>query len=233
MAIDPRKRQKQLEKKAAKRKAVQAARKNEHQGALLFAARQLANVGKYPIHECLVPERLFELGIGTVIISRRLLNGDIAASFFLIDVYCLGVKFVFFGVMSEIEYQLKVAGLSGNEEHVAVDPSCARKLIEEAKAYAKQIGFDPHPDYHSGKKIFGDIEAGACSEEFTFGKDGKPYFISGPRDTLEKCKMIINTLTRKLGPDGFHFIIQGSRKVLERGFGGDPELPDPLQEWEE
>ncbi|MFZ0928039.1 MAG: hypothetical protein WAN11_05545 [Syntrophobacteraceae bacterium] len=64
MAIDPGKKQKQLEKKAARSKAVHAARKTAHGGGTWSSTKQLAVAGNSPIHECLVPAGLFEIGIG-------------------------------------------------------------------------------------------------------------------------------------------------------------------------
>lgn len=224
MAIDQKKRQKQLEKKAAKRKAVQAARKDAHPGGFLSPARQLAVAGNSPIHECLVPERLFEVGIGNVIVSRKLPSGDIGVSFFLLDVYCLGVKDAFFQIMSEIEYLRKLLTLGDHEKFGRVDPSCARKLVENAEAYAKQIGFDPHPDYRLARRIFGDVDAGACLTGFQFGKDGKPFFVSGPKDTPARCRKIMHTLLKRFGPEGFHYLIQGEKAVLQREFGIQPRL---------
>jgi hypothetical protein len=212
MAIDPRKKQKQLEKKAARRKAVHAARKTTHVGGMWSSAKQLAVIESSPIHECLMPAGLFEIGIGNVIVSRKLPSGDIGASFFLVDVFCLGVKNAFFQVMTETEYLRQVGRLGGEEELGSVDPSCARKLVENAKGYAKQIGFDPHPDYRSARKIFGDIDAAICPTDFTFGKDGMPFFVSGPNDTPAKCRKIIGTLSRRFGPDGFHFLMVGAEE---------------------
>jgi len=54
---------------------------------------------------------------------------------------------------------------------------------------------------------FGDIDAGECTEEFTYGKDGKPYFFAGPYDSRSRCREILNILTSRLGADGFHYTI--------------------------
>jgi hypothetical protein len=51
--------------------------------------------------------------------------------------------------------------------------SCARKLVEEALACAKDLGFEPHADYRIARFIFGDIEANACPARFTFDQNGK------------------------------------------------------------
>ena len=207
MAIDPRKRQKQLEKKTSKRKAVQAARKDTHAGGISSSARQIVVAGISPILECLMPEGLFEVGIGNVIVSRKMPNGDIGASFFLVDVYCLGIKFAFFQTMPGTEYVRKLASLGRHETFTRMHPTCARKLVEDAEAYAGEIGFDPHPDYQLARKIFGDVDAGECQTEFTFGKDGKPFFIAGPKDTPARCNKIMDILLKRFGPDGFHYMM--------------------------
>lgn len=208
MAIDPRKKQKQLEKKAARRKEVRAAKKDTHgpDGAW-SSARQMDAALRSPIHECLTPEELFSRGIGNVIVSRKLPNGDIAASFFLLDVYCLGVKSAFFLTVPESEYIRKAGTIDQSEKLMNVDPSYARKLVEGAAAYAKEIGIAPHPDYQLAGRIFGDIDAGSCSTEFVFGKDGKPFFVRGLNDTPARCRKIMDALSKRFGPDGFGYLM--------------------------
>src|SRR5438128_2555043 len=65
----------------------------------------------------------------------------------------------------------------------------------------------PHPDYHKAKVLFGDVDLAECKEEFEFGKDGKPLYISGPFESARRSQEIVNTLTHRCGPDGFHFLI--------------------------
>ena len=207
MALDARKRQQKLAKKAAKRKAVLATKKYAGQGeSFLSPVGQTLPAVDAPIHECLMPERLFDIGLGSVIVSRRLPNGFIGAAVFLVDVFCLGIKDAFYSRLSQAEYAQRVAHLQ-HETFKPLQPACARKLVEEAEAYARDLGFPPHPDYQRARRIFGDIEATACSEHFVFGKDGKPFFMSGPYDTPARCRNIIDTLTQRCGPEGFHYTV--------------------------
>ena len=157
-----------------------------------------------PIHECLVPDSLFDIGIGNVIVSRKMPNGFIGAAFFLVDVFCLGIKDVFYEALSPAEYDSRVSSLQ-HETFRALHPTCARKLVEGAEAYARDLGFPPHPDYQRARQIFGDLDATACPTHYVFGRDGKPFFLSGPYDTPAKCRRIIETLTRHCGIDGFNF----------------------------
>src|SRR5947209_19536193 len=107
MARDERKRQQQLVRKAAKRKQKALGLKSaaSQSTSAMSPARQMQLALTAPIHECLVPEGLFGMGIGEVLFGRKLPNGDVAASLFLLDVYCLGVKNAFFRVFSEYDYR--------------------------------------------------------------------------------------------------------------------------------
>jgi hypothetical protein len=203
MATDPRKRQKQLAKKKAKRKTAAAAKKMVDKLGGLFSQTTLE---KAPIYECLAPSRLFETGIGTVIMARKMPTGEIGAGFFMLDVWCLGVKNAFFTILTLPEYQQQLLEIRQRENLQTIPPPCARKLVEGSAAYAKELGFSPDSDYKKAKTVFGNIKAEECPEDFEFGKEGKPFYMNGPYDTPEKSRKILNQLTKKCGPDGFHYI---------------------------
>jgi hypothetical protein len=205
MALDERKRQKKLARKAAKRKKALATRRKEFPAQ----ASSVAFAAEMPIHECLIPGTLKDQGIGNVVISRKMPNGDIAAGFFLVDTYCLGVKNCFFAVIPPATYAQKIGQLVRDEMAESVEPACAVKLIQGAVAYAAHLGFHPHKDYQTTKVIFGSINPDACQREFEFGKDGKPFYISGPNESWADSERIIASLTRQLGPDGFHYMVVG------------------------
>jgi hypothetical protein len=86
---------------------------------------------------------------------------------------------------------------------------CARQLVEGSEAYARELGFNPHADYQRTRQIFGDLDATACPILYVFGKDGKPFFMSGPYDTPARCRRSIDTLTRHCGLEGCHFTVAG------------------------
>lgn len=197
MTTDPKRRQKALAKKAAKRKEkAKALRSRGHLPVL--GSRVIAQA---PIYECLVPRELFDNGIGNVIVSRRLPDGEIAAGVFLLDVFCLGVKNAFLRTMTPGEYRALVDSVARNETPRPVEPAAARKLIEGAVAYAKDLGFAPHPDYRQTRLVLEGIDASVWAAEYVYGKDGKPLYISGPNDTAARSRQIVETLQRHHGPD--------------------------------
>src|SRR5260370_27895552 len=146
--------------------------------------------------------------MGWVLLSRQLPNGAIALAMFLVDRYCLGVKDALADITGRFTYESDYLGkMRGQFQVRKLDPRAARKLIEGAVDYARQFGFPPHVDYHVARHLFGDLDGGACAEEFEFGKDGKPIFIAGPHDTPERCRQIMSMLEHRYGPDGYHYLI--------------------------
>jgi hypothetical protein len=158
-----------------------------------------------------VPEKLFDTGLGTVVWTRRTPQGSIAISSFIADVFCLGVKNALFNITSEEQYEITVkprlTETHGDQAFENIHPSCARKLIEGAIDYAKDLGFVPHRDYQHAKGIFGDIDAQACPARFTCGNEGKPFYIRGPNESLVQAKRIISQLQAKCGEGHFHYLV--------------------------
>ena len=206
MAFSEKQKQKKLTKKKQKRKAHT---KGLNQN--LAAMDKAKSYSKYPIHECLIPSNLFESGLGTAIVTRRTLEGDIAICAFIVDVFCLGVKNALFKVVSENEYEhsLKPQIIESNNgiEFEKIHQTCARKLIEGAVQYANNLGFNSHPDYKNTKNIFGDIDSSACPVKFVYGKEGKPYYMRGPNESMNDSKKIIDKLSKKCGEDGFDYVV--------------------------
>lgn len=204
MTIDEKRRQQKLARKAARRKARVPSQKPSWLPGGRFSPAQAAD---YPIQDCLVPEQLFEVGLGQIILTRSLPSGDLAMAVFLLDVFCLGVKNALYTVIAPQDYALqrrRIEDSGGPLERV--HPSCLRKLVEGGVDYARKLGFPPHADYAQAARLFGDIDAAACPVRYTYGQDGKPFYISGPNESPAQSRRILNTLSRKLGPEQFHFM---------------------------
>jgi hypothetical protein len=205
VATNPRKHQKQQERRAAKRKAKhQHLTRDRHTGL----AERLAAAAAYPVLHSWATEDLWTQGLGWVCLSRELPSGQVAFVVFLVDRYCLGVKDVQADVGGRYAYEDQIVSKARRDFTVReMSPAAVRKLVEGAVAYADALGLHPHPDYARARHIFGSIDAADCTEEFEFGKDGKPFFVAGPNDTPERCRRILKTLEEACGPDGFHYLI--------------------------
>lgn len=196
MALNQKALQKKRAKKAEKRKAVKKA------GAATvlrgFTGEWAAAIAS-PIADALVPRNLFDVGMGMIIFSRKLPDGRLALASFLVDSFCLGVKNALYKILDSQEYaQIVEQSNSWSEGTLeSEEPAYARKLVESAAAYAKSLGFDPHPDYQIAKTLFGNVNSADCTEEFEFGLNGKPVYIAGPDDTPAIQNRILKQLDKQ------------------------------------
>jgi len=206
MTVDPRKRQKKLERRKAKQKQE---RRELAQRRPQSLSLQLEEAATAPILHCCVMADIWQSGMGQVLVSRQLRNGNVAVAIFLLDVYCLGVKNAMALIASRPKYDIDVYGkIARDYTLLPLKPECARKLVEGAARYALDLGFSPHADYDTARLIFADISEDACTEEYTFGKDGKPFFVAGPHDRQSRCDQILRTLRHRCGDDGYHFLVE-------------------------
>ena len=204
---DAAQRQRKLAAKAARRKAVVAEKKKlEVSSASLVGCIRVASKG--PFVRCLMPSNLFDIGIGHVVVARALPSGLLGSAYFLVDVFCLGIKDVFYAEIGENELRSRLAGQDEAQRFIEVEPARARKLIRDAAAYAAGLGLPAAEDTPAIEAIFGDVDAGACSETFAFGKDGKPFFVSGPNDTPARIRAITRALEESRGPGGWDYMVE-------------------------
>ncbi len=232
MALDPKKRQKKLAKRKAQRKEKVKKLTVQQQHQLAYQSNPVAFARRYPLHQCLSNVTVFAGGMGTVVVSRTAPNGDIVMGVLLLDTFCLGVKSAFARVLMPYEYDEMVAQMRQREMLQAVEPSYARKLVEESVVYAATLGFKPDPDYLTAREIFGDIDANECTDQFTFGKDGQPFYMSGPLDSPLKRRQIVATLEKNVGIGNFNFILHSGGGIDLDEFD-DGEFDDDDFEYED
>jgi hypothetical protein len=159
--------------------------------------------------EALRSAKLFDSGCGYLVVGRFKADGRVEAGFFLLDVFCLGVKDAGFHRFNSVaDYQESLLDrLFRDEEPVRMTPTAARKLAEEAVSYARGLGFSPGVDYKKASRVFGGITTADCHEEFVFGKDGKPFYIQGPSDPPARAERILHVLEARCGEGGYHYIV--------------------------
>lgn len=208
MALNQKALQKKRAKKSQQRKEARTKLSESLRAGWSFGS-EWAAAATAPVADVLVPSSVFEQGMGTVWFSRRLMEGRYALSVFLVDAYCLGVKNALYALAEPDDYARQLAVTQQQYPDLRREhPAYARKLVEGAAAYAKDLGFEPHPDYKLARLIFGDVDAHACPAAFTFGREGKPFFISGPNQTLKDQKRIMRTLEKRCGPGGFDYVLE-------------------------
>ncbi len=220
MTSDPRRRQKKLAKKAGKRKEKKHELVRQKSQSL---GQRLELAASAPVLTCWRQEDLFKIGMGHVMFSRQLPDGTVAFGLFLVDAFCLGVKDAMSGIIGRFEFDSRFAPYKLPYKTQAMDAATTRHLVEGAVEYARTLGFAPHPDYLKACRIFGDVDPRQSREEFTFGQEGKPHFMSGPYDTPQRCRHILNTLEQKCGRGNFGFTVRSLEDIPE-ALQGDAEL---------
>ncbi len=156
------------------------------------------------LYECLMD---ITQGLASVVVSRRVPEGGFIAAFYLVDIYCLGLKSTGAKYFEEKwQYQAFIDDFKGKLENLApATPMYAYNVIWGGIEYAEDNGIDIiDKDFKCTQYL---IPAADKIDyiEFAFGENGKPLYISGPYDNAQA---IIAKLTAKLGKDGFHYVSQ-------------------------
>lgn len=217
MPRDERHRQKKLLKR--KQKAKAASKWRNAQNVMEASPRALVRKAReYPILECLINDNWDTEeggGFAQIVIARQQPDGDIAFGVYLVDMYCLGLKSTFCNAgFSLSKYRNEIASKMIREaKPKRCPPELVHQIIYQGIDYAAQFGFKPDRDFKWSHYLL--EERGTLEEPYklTFGKDGKPLFVSGPYDNVD---VIIRRLEKYAGPGNYDYMI----------FTGDPPMGD-------
>jgi hypothetical protein len=203
--------QKRIAKQKAKRSVKRSlwSRINSKDPAI-----RLQSVEKLPVVQTLVGSRLWDDGIGYLAIVREESTGGLIFGLFLVDVFCLGVKNAFWRTGSRANLNEFIEQLETSQKMRAITPACLVKIVKGAVEYAQSFGFPPHPDYRHASKLFDGIDPSNCPNQFEFGREGKPFYIQGPNESLA----VATAISQRIEHAGGHFILKLS--------GPDPDLEE-------
>ncbi len=141
-------------------------------------------------------------GLGLVIVARSVSNRFRYCSY-LVDYWCLGVKDAIGPrQVDRYKYEQFVQHAYGMypEGFAEITLQQAQDMIFGAVEYAAKLGLKPHADFAAAKDHLGEWNH---KTELEFGQDGKPFFMSGPYDNVNK---IMRTLTQTVGANNFDFV---------------------------
>jgi hypothetical protein len=154
----------------------------------------------WPVHE---DPTVGTDGLVAILVARQHRYDKVSVCGYLADVYCLGVKNALgpeimddFGLRGFVRQYF--SGFHGDP--LAAPIELAREVVFGSLEYARGLGFDPHPDFAAAA---GHLGPWTPPSTITFGKDGKPLYISGPYDNP---RPIIRTLERAVGAGNFEFM---------------------------
>ncbi|MCD6506617.1 hypothetical protein J7M22_08330 [Candidatus Poribacteria bacterium] len=222
MARSEARRQKKLMKKRRKDKM----RRKRKQGIFpdISKTKMILNAREYPIHECLINSSWREQGIASILLSRRQLDGRIVFGLYLVDIFCLGLKDTFCNAdVSLLTYEREVKPRAYSaDEPVECPIPLAHSIIYGGIEYAERLGFKPHRDFKLSKHILEEPDK-IERVEVEFGKDGKPFYISGPHDDLRRIKNVIKQLEERVGSGNYEVLIRLGDETEVMELLKDPE----------
>jgi hypothetical protein len=207
MPKDQKRRQKSLERHAAKRKQRKHALVRQAAPSTSSPRGAIRSAAKWPLYECLISRDWEEPGeLVQILVARSSPEGAIGASVFLVDLGCLGVKNAFTRYfLSRGEYEALRRSISESQRLKKADLDLAAKIIQEGINYAERLGFKPHPDYYDAAMLLEGADPAACPTPIPLGVDGKPFFVSGPHDNVPR---IMAKLERAVGPGNYDFVAE-------------------------
>ncbi len=143
-------------------------------------------------------------GLGLVVIARAARYNQITVCSYLLDIWCLGVKDTIPPrTVDRIKFKEFTESLfepfPGKPQEVPLE--VAQGMIFSACEYALSLGFQPHKDFEKSRSHIGEWDERIRIE---CGRDGKPFYVSGPHDNPQK---IMETLKRSRGENNFDFLI--------------------------
>lgn len=205
MGLDQSRRQKKLMKKLQKDKL----RRKKQGGSTYFewfgAKRKVRLARQFGFYECLINPSWKDKGLAVITVSRRQPDGDLVFGVFLVDIYCLGLKNTFCNADFSISrYKTELLPkIYAEQKPVECPIPLAHRIIYGGIAYAEQFGFEPNEDFNLSQYVLDEKDSIEPCQDVEFGKDGKPFFISGPDDDVEH---IIRQLESTAGTGNFDYL---------------------------
>jgi hypothetical protein len=183
--------------KEQKRIAKQKAKRAEKRSSLMRRTSsdptiRLQRAKSWPIVRALAAAELWESGIGDLAIARQESEGQLVFGIYLVDVYCLGVKNAMWRAGTLGDFEDLIHHIEQNETMRSISPACLVKIVNGAVEFARSYGFAPHADYRHASMLLQGIDPATCPEEFTFGRDGRPFYIQGPHESPAEIMAIMD-----------------------------------------
>jgi hypothetical protein len=199
-------RQRKLEKKRKKR----AARKRTRGEAIRKPGGNQALIrlaSRAPFGPCAVSRGWDDDGglpsLVTALVTHGLPDGRLLPSLAMVDRTCLGVKDAFVAApVSARQFDgfcERVGTAQGGMDEC--EPLVAQSIVYHAIAYARRLGFEPHPSFPD--VLFGPRPAALIATPWH--ENDEPIYLAGPDDNV---RSILGRLESAVGRDRFRFVAE-------------------------
>jgi hypothetical protein len=190
-----------------KRKGASIPKAFRQQSTSYSSPSVIRRAREFPLEECLISSswRDDTPGLVQIIVARQQPDGNICFGVYLVDKLCLGLKNTFARAnFTPTRYEDEVDAIFQELEPQECPPELAHQMIYDSIDYAAQFGFEPQKDFELSQYMLPPRGEVKSSYKLKFGKDGKPFFIAGPRDNAEA---IVRQLEKTAGPGNYDYLV--------------------------
>jgi len=197
---------KKWQKALKRRTESKLARQQGRAAGATSALHHIRHARDYPIEGCWAQKGWGKAGLAVVVVARRQPDRNIVFGTYLVDYYCLGLKDAYYNAnIPPGQFRRDHLPKMLQGQPLSISPALAHEIIYGAIEYAAQFGFRPHPDFKRAQYVLDPPDMHPRTGKVEFGKDGKPFYISGPYDNAEA---IVRQLARKVGEGNYHYMMQ-------------------------
>jgi hypothetical protein len=143
-------------------------------------------------------------GLAGVLVARRAPRRRVSVCGYLVDTHCLGVKNA---LGPDVLDEHRLPGFTRRFFDAFQAPplpaplELAQHLVLGAEQFARELGFEPHPDFGPARGHLGEW---AGPSAITFGRQGTPFYVDGPDDD---AWAVLRTLDRTVGKGNYHYLV--------------------------
>lgn len=184
-------------------------KKKSSSGAQKFSVNSFLKnqLRKLPVEQCYITPDWQEIGIATIIIIRKHVNGNYSAAMFYVDLLCEGVRDTHF-IINEPEYELDELL---NDKDEACSYELAHNILWGAIDFADEIGLKPHKDFAKTQYFLEEDTDEIEFIDIEFGKSGRPIVCTSNEGNRSR---LIATLDKTIGRENF-----GILNIKENSYG--------------
>lgn len=162
-----------------------------------------------PIYECLINNNWDASKLANIIITRKHITGNITLSFYLVDLFCLGVKDSFYKFNIPIEEYLSLKEkIESNSPTDQIEYNLAHNIIFAGYEYALDYGINPCKEFSTTTKYFleEDDESIEIIDIDCGDENGNPVLHINEFSNPISTKKVIETLKKTAGEGNFNVV---------------------------
>lgn len=174
-----------------------------------------------PVGVCYINDDWKYSGFAMILVTRVHINGNVTYGYYIIDLYCLGLKETFWNFNQHpLDFRKFLDKHKQSTDlgfHlIEVDYLVVHNIIYGAIAYAGEFGFHPHKSFELTKHILEEDTEHIKLIDIGFGYKGKPLYISSPENPGEKHRTLAQ-LEKNPGSNNYYFITEAeAEEFFER-----------------